>query len=93
MSRPRSETARRPTLGVPAPDPGLMPRGLREATRALGLRKGMPTDDDRPPLSTFPGRRVKPLDGQLALELLGGEGDGDEYRDGDEAGERRGYAE
>jgi hypothetical protein len=47
---------------------------MAEATRALRLRKGK-ADGWRPPPSTFPGRRVKILPGQLDLD--GREHDGD----------------
>jgi hypothetical protein len=40
---------------------------LAEAKRALRLGAGK-ADDWRPPPSTFPGRRVKPLPGQLDLD-------------------------
>jgi hypothetical protein len=41
--------------------------GLRAAVRALKHEKRKPTDADRPPPTPFPGRRVKPLPGQLDL--------------------------
>jgi hypothetical protein len=40
---------------------------LTETLRLLGLPKRKPTDADRPPVSTLPGRKVKPLPGQLEL--------------------------
>jgi hypothetical protein len=47
-------------------------KGAHGATqRALKARKGPATDDDRPPPSTFPGRRATVLDGQLSLESSG----------------------
>jgi hypothetical protein len=45
--------------------------GISEARRALNLRKGAPTDDDRPPPSVFPGKKNRPIPGQL--DLFGGE--------------------
>jgi hypothetical protein len=44
---------------------------MREALRAYKLPKRKPTDDDRPPPSTFPGKKSKPLPGQT--DLFGGE--------------------
>jgi len=41
--------------------------GLAEALRLLRLEKRKPTEADRPPTSTLPGRKVKPLPGQLSL--------------------------
>lgn len=42
--------------------------GVREARRALGLRRGPATDDDRPRgVSTFPGPKIPVLPGQLPL--------------------------
>ena len=41
--------------------------GLAAARRALRLRKGPATDGDRPPPSTFPGRKATVLEGQLCL--------------------------
>jgi hypothetical protein len=41
--------------------------GMVAALRALRLQKRRPTDDDRPPASTFPGPKRKPLAGQMAL--------------------------
>lgn len=41
-------------LGQPLPCQRADSPGLREALRALTLRRGPPTDADRPPLSTFP---------------------------------------
>jgi hypothetical protein len=42
--------------------------GLREALRALRLAKRAPTESDAPRPSTFPGRKMKPLPGQLDLD-------------------------
>jgi hypothetical protein len=41
---------------------------LREALRALKLEARKPTDADRPPPSTFPGRKVSVRPGQLDFE-------------------------
>jgi hypothetical protein len=43
-------------------------RGLSEALRALKLRPGSPTDDDRPPQTVIPGRKVELVPGQLDLD-------------------------
>ena len=43
--------------------------GVREALRALRLERRPPTEADRPPASTFPGRKERRLRGQL--DLLG----------------------
>ena len=43
------------------------PRGLAEALRARGGRKGKPTEGDRPRVTPLPGPRVRPLPGQLSL--------------------------
>jgi hypothetical protein len=40
---------------------------LTETLGLLGLPRHKPTDADRPPVSTLPGRKVKPLLGQLEL--------------------------
>ena len=40
---------------------------LREALRAVAGRKGPPSDADSPPVRPFPGRKHKPLPGQLEL--------------------------
>lgn len=45
-----------------------MPAGLREALRARRLAKRTPTEADAPPPSTLPGKKVKPLPGQLDLD-------------------------
>jgi hypothetical protein len=42
--------------------------GLREALRFLKAPKRKPTDADRPPPSSLPGRRARLVDGQLGLE-------------------------
>jgi len=52
--------------------------GLAEALRLLRLEKRRPTEADRPPPSTLPGRKLRPLAGQLELgaepeETLGDE--------------------
>jgi hypothetical protein len=58
--------------------------GISEALRALKLRKGPPSDDDRPPPGVFPGKKVKLIPGQLDLagnqhgEQPGPEPEGDE---------------
>jgi hypothetical protein len=41
--------------------------GLTAALKARKLPQRLPTDADRPPVSTFPGRKEKRLLGQLAL--------------------------
>ena len=43
--------------------------GMAVAMRSLGRRKGKPTESDRPPPSTFPGRRIRVLPGQLGLDV------------------------
>lgn len=43
----------------------------RETLKALAAPKRKPTEADAPPLSTFPGKAVKPTSGQL--DLFGGE--------------------
>jgi hypothetical protein len=52
--------------------------GLTAARRLWkrGVRRGAPPDDDRPPPSTFPGRKPKLLPGQLDLDGQEHEGDG-----------------
>ena len=35
---------------------------------ALTLHKGSPEEWDGKPVSTFPGRKIKPVEGQLAIE-------------------------
>jgi hypothetical protein len=40
---------------------------LANARRALKLEQRAPTDADRPPASTFPGRKGRRLPGQLEL--------------------------
>ena len=47
----------------PAARGGAMTRGLHEAVQALKAEKRKPTDADRPPPSTFPGRKIKLLPG------------------------------
>ena len=47
--------------------PNAAPPGLREALRALKLPKRAPTDDDRPPVKPFPGRKPTLIDGQIDL--------------------------
>lgn len=42
-------------------------RGLSDAQRALGLRKGSPSNEERPPVTAFAGRRARTLDGQLDI--------------------------
>jgi hypothetical protein len=42
-------------------------RGLADAVRARGLRKGKPSEHDRPPVQPLPGPRTRPLPGQLGL--------------------------
>jgi hypothetical protein len=42
----------------------------REALRALKLARGKPDDAERPPLTPFPGRHIKPTPGQL--DVFGG---------------------
>jgi hypothetical protein len=44
------------------------PPGVKKALQALRLPKRKPTDADRPPPSTFPGRKAKVLPGQLDFE-------------------------
>jgi hypothetical protein len=44
-----------------------MPPGLCEALRLSRLPKRKPTEADRPPPSTLPGRKTRPLPGQLSL--------------------------
>jgi hypothetical protein len=44
-----------------------MSPGLREALHALGLPRRKRAEADRPPPSTFPGRKTRPLPGQLSL--------------------------
>jgi hypothetical protein len=44
-----------------------MNEGISAARRALGFRKGPPTESDRPPLSVFSGKRHKLLAGQLDI--------------------------
>jgi Protein of unknown function (DUF3631) len=41
---------------------------ITSALRARELEQRKPSDDDRPPLSTFPGRRSKPTPGQLDID-------------------------
>jgi hypothetical protein len=41
------------------------PKGLAAALRARALQKRPPTDADRPPPSTLPGPKRRPLPGQL----------------------------
>jgi hypothetical protein len=41
--------------------------GLHEALRLLAAPRRKPTDNDRPPPSVSPGRRARPIDGQLRL--------------------------
>jgi hypothetical protein len=44
-------------------------QGLEAALRAQGRgRKGQPTDCDRPPPSTFGGKKTKLISGQLDLD-------------------------
>jgi hypothetical protein len=43
------------------------PSGASEALRALRLQKRKPIDEDRPPPSTLPGPKRKPLPDQMAL--------------------------
>lgn len=44
-------------------------RSLTETMRALlGRREGRPDADDYPPVSTLPGRKHKPLRGQLDID-------------------------
>jgi hypothetical protein len=43
------------------------PAGVSAALRALKLQKRKPDDHDRPPPSTFPGQKRKPLPGQMTL--------------------------
>ena len=43
----------------------------RETLAALKAERRKPTEADAPPLSTFPGRPVKPTPGQL--DMFGGE--------------------
>lgn len=52
------------------------PVSAREAEiiRAITAEKRKPTDADRPPLSTFADKPVKPTPGQL--DVFGGEVDG-----------------
>jgi hypothetical protein len=42
-------------------------RGLTEALRARRLSKRQPSEHDRPPLPRLPGRKTRPLPGQLNL--------------------------
>lgn len=43
--------------------------GMRSAIANLWhARSGRPTEADVPPLSTFPGRKVQPIPGQLDLD-------------------------
>ncbi len=42
--------------------------GIAAALRALRGRKGPATEGDRPPVSPAPGRKVKPIKGQLDLD-------------------------
>lgn len=49
-------------------------KGAHGATqRALKARKGQATEADRPPPSTFPGRKATVIDGQLSLNDREGE--------------------
>lgn len=42
----------------------------RETLRALALPKRKPTEADAPPVTPFPGKRIKPTPGQL--DVFGG---------------------
>jgi hypothetical protein len=44
------------------------PGGLRDALRALELRRGAPTEADAPRPKPLPSPKVKPLPGQLTLD-------------------------
>ena len=65
---PRSRRARTPVEGVVHPT-------MKATLKLLEGRPGPPTEDDRPPISTFPGRPAKALPGQLELFELGAEQD------------------
>jgi hypothetical protein len=56
---------------VDVSDGNSMRPGMRDALRASKLPKRKPTDDDRPPPSTFGGKKPKLLPGQT--DLFGGE--------------------
>jgi hypothetical protein len=43
------------------------PRALADAIRASKLKPRKPTEGDRPPPSTMPGRRPRLLDGQIDI--------------------------
>jgi hypothetical protein len=58
--------------------------GLADALHALKGRRGTPTDADRPRPKPFPGRKVRPIRGQL--DFYGGEvGSGRAVRGDDDA--------
>lgn len=60
-------TPYQPTRGLA----GYKPSAAELATlAALAAEKLKPTDADRPPLSTFPGKWIKPTPGQLSLDGL-----------------------
>jgi hypothetical protein len=42
--------------------------GLADALRALRMRPGAPTDADIPKPRPFPGKKVRPIRGQLAFD-------------------------
>jgi hypothetical protein len=74
----------------------MMPKGLREAYRALLARRGPALESDRPPVSTFEGGwRGPQIPGQLSLgqelELRRRERE-DELGDGDHGGDGGGRA-
>jgi hypothetical protein len=49
------------------PDPRPEKPGLALARQALRLARRPADDSDRPPLKPFPGRKAKPLPGQLDM--------------------------
>jgi hypothetical protein len=64
-----------------------MSGGVQAALAALRLRRGPPDESDRPPLSTFPGGKRKPLSGQI--DIFGREHDPRPHPSDDAAGERQ----
>ena len=49
-------------------DPRATPKGLLEALRLRRLPARRPTDGDRPPVSTLPGRKAEAIPGQMTLD-------------------------
>jgi hypothetical protein len=50
-------------------------RGLREALSNLKAARRKPDEADRPPPKALPGRRLRPIDGQIRLEEVTTDGD------------------